>query len=194
MYEVSAKLRGVSPMSQSRQHRADKLEKEQPDAYEKRTWREKMHYTEDTGELFIPPMALKFALSECAKFTSRQIPGKGKATYTKHFDAGVLCFEPIMLGIFKDDIEPEWINANSDGVRGSGKRVQRCYPKIPNGWEAWAKLLVLDETITRSVFEETLRETGRFIGLGRFRPRQGGFYGRFVVDEIEFAESTAMAA
>jgi hypothetical protein len=31
------------------------------------------------------------------------------------------------------------------------------------------------------VFEHHLHEAGKFIGIGRFRPRNNGFYGRFDV-------------
>ena len=40
------------------------------------------------------------------------------------------------------------------------------------------------ETITLSVFRKHLEEAGKFIGIGRFRPRNNGFYGRFEVKEI----------
>jgi hypothetical protein len=29
-----------------------------------------------------------------------------------------------------------------------------------------------------------LEEAGKFIGLGRFRPQNGGFYGRFAVAKV----------
>jgi hypothetical protein len=45
----------------------------------------------------------------------------------------------------------------------------------------------LDETVTPPVFEEHLREAGSFVGVGRFRPRQGGYYGRFVVERVTWA-------
>jgi hypothetical protein len=183
MRTAIARLRGVSPMSQSRMHDAPRLEKEGHDDYERRTWREKLHYDKD-GTIYIPPMGLKMALSEAAKMTGRQIPGRGKSTYTKHFEAGVLCMQPVPLGFRRDEVEGEWINANADGVRGSGKRVKRCFPKIPEGWTGEAEFVILDETVTPPVFEEHLREAGSFVGIGRFRPRQGGFYGRFVLEKL----------
>jgi hypothetical protein len=42
----------------------------------------------------------------------------------------------------------------------------------------------LDETITEEVFKLHLEESGKFIGIGRFRPQNNGFYGRFKVNEI----------
>lgn len=184
---ITAVVRGTSPMSHSRMHEAPRLEKESHDDYERRTWREKLHY-DDTGEVFIPPMALKMCLAEAAKMTGRQIPGRGKSTYTKHLEAGVLCMEPVPIGVHKDDCEPEWINANADGVRGSGKRVKRCFPHIPAGWKGKASFMILDETVTPKVLEEFLREAGSFVGIGRFRPRNGGMYGRFAVESVAVAD------
>jgi hypothetical protein len=167
-------------------HVTPRLEKEGPDDWEKRTWREKLHF-DGKGNVFIPPMALKWSVSEAAKMTGRQIPGRGKSTYTKHFEAGLLCTEPVPLGLRKDEVEGEWLYVHANGVRGSGKRVWRCFPKIPEDWVVEASFVILDETVTPPVFEEHLREAGSFVGVGRFRPRQGGYYGRFVVERVTWA-------
>lgn len=190
MKTITARLKSISPYSQSRHYDTPKLDRELPKAYEERTWRDRLH-ADANGNVFIPPMAFKNALAEAAKFMSIQIPGKGKSTYTKHFEAGVLCMDPVPIGVRKDEVEGEWINANSDGVRGSGKRVKRCFPHIPTGWKGTAKFLILDETITPTVLEEHLREAGSFVGIGRFRPRNGGYYGRFVVEKVQVSEHDA---
>lgn len=176
-----ARLKSVSPYSQSKSYQrfVPKLDKEQNDDYEKRTWREKTHAGPD-GVIYIPGMAFKMALDDAAKRYSQTIPGKGKATYTKHFVAGVLVLENVPLGVKKDEVEGEWLFVNADGVRGSGKRVWRCFPVI-RGWEADVTFYVGDDTVTKEVFEHYLAETGKFVGIGRFAPRNGGFYGRFEV-------------
>lgn len=186
MFRATAHLEGISPYSQSRMHGDEKTEKERHDDYEKRTWREKCHYT-DTGQVFIPPMAFKICLAECAKFISEQIPGKGKATWTKHFEAGVLCMEPVLLDYKKDDLRGETFNMNSDGIRGSGKRVPRTFPVIPE-WKAPVNFYVIDSTITEPVFRHHVEQAGKFIGIGRFRPRNGGFYGRFKLNKLEWTK------
>jgi hypothetical protein len=142
-----------------------------------RTWRERAHVNEE-GLIFIPPMAFKNCLSEIAKYLSMQVPGKGKATYTKNFEAGVLVLDAVILDIKKDDVKGEWIFVPADGKRGSGKRVNKCFPVVP-AWSGTAKFYILDETLTPDVFEHHLREAGAFIGIGRFRPRNNGWYGRF---------------
>jgi len=171
-----AELRSLSPYSQSKFHDVPKKEKEQADAYEARTWRERLHVMKD--EIFIPPMALKNCLSECAKYLGMQIPGRGKNTYTKHVEAGVMITEPIFLGIKKDDAIGEWFFMDSQGRRGGSSRVKRCYPMVPE-WKATVEIHVIDETITEDVLKLHLEEAGKFIGIGRFRPRNNGFYGRF---------------
>lgn len=183
----TANLKSISAYSQSRHYEVPKLQREIPRDYEARTWRERLHVNGD-GFVFIPPMALKNCLSEAAKFMGIQIPGKGKSTYTKHFEAGVLVIEPITLPLKKEDVAGEWLFVPADGVRGSGKRVDKCFPVIPQ-WEGDARFYVADEIITRDVLQQHLDAAGKFIGLGRFRPRNNGFYGRFSVAKLE--ESTA---
>lgn len=187
MFKAIAHLESVSPYSPSRMHDTPKLEKERPDDYEKRTWREKAH-ANDNGNIFLPPMGFKLCLAECAKFLGEQIPGKGKATWTKHFEAGVLCMEPLELPVKKDEVQGEWFNMNADGKRGSGTRVRRCFPVIPE-WKGAVNFYVIDNTITQKVFEHHISEAGKFIGIGRFRPRNGGFYGRFKLTKLEWQKA-----
>jgi hypothetical protein len=186
MQVANIKLKSDSEYSQSRCHETPKLSKEGANDYEVRTWRERLHYNEE-GEVFIPQMALKNCLAECSKFLGIQIPGKGKSTYSKHFVAGVLILKPLMLGIHKDDVAFERLFVPADGVTGSGKRVWKHFPKIPS-WNAEAEVFVLDDTITQDVFVQHLEQAGRFIGMGRFRPRNGGFYGRFSHEIIDWKE------
>lgn len=188
MKTATAHLKSVSPYSQSRHVNIDefpKLEKESSKDYEKRSWRERVH-ADASGKLFIPPMAFKNCVAEAAKYLSMQIPGKGKSTYTKHVEAGVLVVDPLPLPITKDEVEGEWLFLPSDGVRGSGKRVDKCYPVIRQ-WEGLVNFLIFDDTVTKEVFEHFLSEAGKFIGIGRFRPRNNGYYGRFKVDSVKWS-------
>ena|ERR1043165_5684208 len=185
MHTAVVKLKSVSPYSQSRFHDTPKLDREGPDAYEKRTWMNRLH-ADEHDQVYVPPMALKNCLSEAAKFLGKQIPGKGKSTFTKHFEAGVLVIEPVPLGIKKDDVAGEWFFVPASGKRGDGKRVKKCFPVISR-WEGSATFHILDDTITKEVFLEHLEESGKFIGIGRFRPRNNGFYGRFQVVDMEWS-------
>jgi hypothetical protein len=179
-----ATLKSLSPYSQSRKHDTPKEDKEGHDAYERRTWRNRMHVMPD-GHVFIPPMAFKFAVETAARFLRMRIPGKDKSEYGKHFKAGVIVPEAPVLPDIAAKVEGEWLSLHANGKRGSGSRVQRCMPCIPS-WEADVTFYVLDDTITEEVFAIHLREAGNFIGIGRFRPENGGYYGRFEVKKIQW--------
>jgi hypothetical protein len=182
MITVTVKLKSVASYQYSRFHNTPKEEKESAADYEDRTWRNKAHINEK-GQCFVPPMALKNCLSEAAKFLSMQIPGKGKATYTKHFEAGVLCIDPMLLNKSEKEIERLDLFVPASGRRGDGKRVIKTFP-ILKSWEGTAIFFVLDETITQEVFRYHMEQAGKFIGIGAFRPRNNGFFGRFAVTDL----------
>ena len=187
MIVVKVELKSVSPYSQSRHYETPKLEKESAADYEKRTWKERCH-VDGTDHIFIPPMSFKNCISEAAKYLSVQIPGKGKTTFTKHFEAGLLVADPLVLDITKEQIQGEWYFVPADGKRGGGKRVMKCFPVILE-WSGTITFYVLDETITQEVFRYHLEQAGKFIGIGRFRPRNNGFYGRFEIVKMEWGKA-----
>jgi len=182
-------LVGIAPLSQSAPIQSRKNTGEGHDAFEERTWRERLHVNTD-GNVFIPPSALKNCLSEVAKYLSESVPGKGKATYTKHVEAGVMCTDAMVLlcqdgkPLRASTVVGERLFVPADGKRGSGKRVWKTFPLIPQ-WSAAATVYLLDPVL-RDKPEKVLEyaeHAGKFIGLGRFRPRNNGFYGRFNVTD-----------
>ena len=184
MKKVVATLQSASPYSQSKHYNVPKLDKESAADYEKRTWKNRIH-VDKSGNVFIPPMAFKNCMSDAAKYLSIGIKGKGKSTYTKHFVAGLLVMDPVSLGIKIDDIQGETLFVPSDGKRGGGSRVEKIFPVVPE-WKANVTFYILDETITEAVFVEHLKQAGMFIGIGRFRPINNGFYGRFDVLDVKW--------
>lgn len=186
MILATATLKSAAPYSQSKHVTAEKQDKEGHDAYERRTWPQRMHVTDD-GMVQIPPMAFKNALQAAAKYLAIQIPGQGKARYTKHFEAGVLVLEHLVLGLKAEDVQAEELFVPSDGKPGGGSRVTKFFPLIPD-WDGEVLFHVLDHTITEAVFRRVLEGAGQFVGIGRFRPENRGYYGRFSVEDIEWAE------
>jgi hypothetical protein len=163
---------------------------ESHDDYRKRTWRSHLHSNGD-GMVFIPPGAIKNCTSEAAKYMNIGIPGKGKSTYTKHCEAGVACIKPIELGIDTKDVQSETLFLPADGKRGSGKRIWKTYPLISE-WEGDVELLILDEVVLQTsrasgntVLQDICEGSGQYIGIGRFRPRNNGYYGRFTVENFK---------
>jgi hypothetical protein len=185
-------LVGISPYSQSRAHDEPRGEKESPEDHDRRTWRLKAHIDPETQEVVMPAMGLKMAIAEAAKRLSIKIPGKRNATFSKNILSGVLVTGDIGLGLNIKDVREEVVYCNADGVRGSGKRVHRRFPMIPNGWKGTATIAIIDDEIPEEVVERCLREAGNLIGIGRFRPQNGGFLGRFEVKSIKWSGASKM--
>lgn len=189
MIEATVKLTSLSEYGQSKVIDPElfpKKPKETSADYEERTWRERMHVTPD-GNVKIPAMAIKNCLAEAAKYLSMQVPGKGKATYTKHFEAGVMVTESPILPINAKDVEGVRYFVPASGKRGDGKRVWKTFPIIPT-WEATVTFIVLDHAITKEVFVQHLSQAGNFIGIGWFRPRNNGTFGRFKAELLDWDE------
>lgn len=180
-------LKSTSPYSQGKFHETPKLSKELPHDYELRTWRERLHYRNEDERVFIPPMSFAISMKEAAKYLNIQIPGKGKSTYTKNFDAGILVTEPLVLDIKKNDVISENVFVPSDGRRGGTTRVMKTFPLI-HSWQGTVTYYILDDIITLDVFKKVLEASGNLIGLGRFRPRNCGYYGRFEIIDIKWTE------
>jgi len=181
------KLKSTAPYSQSRHHSEPEKDKELKNDYEERTWRERMHYDPNTLEVFIPPMQFANSLKVAAKYLNIQIPGKGKSTFTKNFESGVMVVDPLSLNVKRDDVIKESFYVPSDGTPGGARRVIKNFGMIPQ-WEGEVKYYILDDIITENVFKRVLETSGNLIGIGRFRPRNRGYYGRFEVINIKWSE------
>jgi hypothetical protein len=178
------KLTSVSPLTQSRKHNEPKLEKELDAAWDERTWKKKAHIDEK-GRITIPAFAIKCAVVAAAKYSGDQIPGKGKSTWTKKFQCGLIIPEDAVTNRTEKDLQKIIINANADGVRGSGKRVERRFPQLTS-WEANVSMLIGDEIITKQVLLNYFKQAGQFIGVGQYRPENGGTNGRFSVELVSY--------
>lgn len=181
-----AHLESLSSYGQSKKVQTPRAPKANAQEHEEQTWRERMHVDEN-GWVFIPPMQFKKSIEIAAKFLSEKVPGKsgGKATYTKHFKAGILVPEGLTLPIKAADVQGEWLFLPANGQSGSGTRVNKCMPIVAS-WEGDVRYYVLDDTITQEVFEHTLVEAGQFIGIGFFRPERGGYRGRYAVKGVSW--------
>lgn len=183
-----AKIVSSSPYSQSRHYADDvpKLAKELHDAYERRTWPNRMHVTKE-GLVEIPGTSFANALKQAAKRLKLQVPGKGRVEFTKYFEAGVMVPENIALSAVASDVPCDKLFVPSDGRPGGGKRVTKYFPRI-DSWQADVTFYVFDDIITEDVFSQVLRAAGMLVGIGRFRPENRGFYGRFSVESIAWRE------
>ena len=65
--------------------------------------------------------------------------------------------------------------------------TDRGAPMIPK-WSGTVDYFILDELITQDIFTRVLVASGRLIGIGRFRPRHRGYYGRFNVESVNWQQ------
>ena len=189
MHIARAHLESITPYSQSQN--IDKLEhpekpKEGKDAYELRTWKHRMHVTRD-GFVEIPSTSFAGAVKSAARRLQIQVPGKGKTLFTKYFEAGIDVAGSLVLNVRADNVLGERLFVPSDGRPGGGKRVYRTFPRIDK-WSGVVTFWILDEMITEDVFTKVLCSAGQLVGIGRFRPENRGFYGRFAVKKVEWIE------
>lgn len=181
-YEVI--IEGTTPLLYGRQYKVPKLDRESPAEYEERTWRNRLH-TNEEGGVVISPLQVKNCLRDAAKYLGEKVPGKGKSTYTRNFQSGLMVFDPAPLrdengNIIKaETVEPLWLSVPSNGMTGGSSRVPKAFPQIPAKWKATVKIAILDEIITQDVLHRHIIQAGNFIGLGAMRVRNGGITGRF---------------
>jgi hypothetical protein len=182
MRTVKIKIKSASPYSGNRMLDDQKASGETWDDYEKRCWRQRLNVDGD-GNVIIPPMAFARAIQTAAARFAGKIRGKGNATWTKHFDAGILVTDPLTLPIKRDAVDCEWISVPADGKPGGSTRVQKCFPLIRE-WGGEFIVYVLDDEITQDIFNRVADLAFKLVGIGRFRPERKGFYGRAEVVSI----------
>jgi hypothetical protein len=184
MYRAIVTIEGTAPLSQSRLHRTPFLEGESHEDYETRTWRQKCNADAD-GIVFVPAMAFKQGMDTAAKRLAIPDPDNRRANLTKYFVSDVICEAHMPIGIHRDKIGSVTINANSDGVRGSGKRVQRILPQTQE-WGGTTSFLIMEEKIKPEIFERVFAAAGRSVGVGQFRPEKGGLNGRWELKKVKY--------
>jgi hypothetical protein len=189
-----ATLKSISPYSQSRMldpEEYPKKSKETPDEYEQRTWRHRAHVNAE-GFIEIPGVIFAAATKQAAKRLMLRIPGKGTATYTKYFEAGIMCVDPLVLPVKAADVPGERLSMSPKGIPGQ-RGVWRTFPKIAQ-WSGDVTFFILDDIINAEIFKQVLVAAGSLVGIGRFRPEKRGWYGRFSVESMQWVDSEQAAA
>jgi hypothetical protein len=120
-----ATITGISTMCQSHKHESPRLDGEQPDDYDKRTWRARLNinaydavlnsdrlnakFVHPDGSplkasVVLPAHGLHMAIAAGARYSARKIPGRGSSTWTKKFEAGIMLMDdPVVM--WRD---PDW--------------------------------------------------------------------------------------
>lgn len=181
---VRTTLDSIAPYSQGRALRSTKSPNESEDEFEQRCWRERCHVNGD-GFIQIPPVAFKKSLVAAARLLSEPIRGKGKKTWTKQFECGILVTDPISLPIKLTEVEGDRLFLPARGDKDGGTRVWKILPII-HKWEATVCWYITSPLITEEIFQKYIEIAGMMIGIGVYRAERGGYYGRWVLKNMEW--------
>ena len=185
MRVATIKIRGITPYSPSKAFTSEKKDKESPEQFDIRCWREHAHVN-SKNEVVIPSVAIGNAIVDTAAFLGKggELQKKGSAKWTENFIRGIAIAQSAPIGCNADTMkEPEMIYAHADGNPKSGKRVWRRFP-IFHDWGATLVVHILDDSIPVDVFKRVVESCGLFNGFGRYSARVGGHNGRFIVEEL----------
>jgi hypothetical protein len=177
-----AEIKGLTPLSQGRNHGTPKLPQELEQAYEERTVLQKLHIAVE--EIFIPPIAFKLCLEKTAGYLAEKIPGHGLTQYTKHYRQGIMCPDPIMLGVGVDKVRIDKVFIPTQPNRPNSGRAWKWFPLLDQ-WQAELTIMAVDDIFTDEVIERHLRIAGQITGIGVWRPERGGMQGKFSVMAFE---------
>ncbi|MFA5688594.1 MAG: hypothetical protein WC959_05560 [Kiritimatiellales bacterium] len=169
---MNIKIRGISPLLMNR------FLLEPVPGLQKMTAEEQAEiaaYRTEGGELFIPGINMQRALISGAKYSK----GKGRASLQSVAAACLLITaEQLPLGCRKFTVD-----SRSVVVPATKGRIVRHRPRL-NEWTLNFELEYDPELLSREQVETIVRDTGRRVGLGDFRPENKGMFGRFDVIEI----------
>lgn len=180
---------GLTPYSQSRAYQSERASNETHDEFDKRAWKEHQHVDQD-GKPFIPAVAILQGMASAASYLGKggDLKKKGSANWAENFRCGLALDKGPRLdpkpGTKTIEPRAEAVYCNADGKRGSGKRVWRTFP-VFDEWSATLIVHILDDSIPDEIFTKVVTAFGLFIGVGRYRPGNGGYLGRFTVKKLD---------
>ncbi len=194
MFQAKCDLVGMGQLMFSKNVEDDKKRTgETHDAYDTRTWKQKVHVMPDGKSVEFNRFALSNALVAAAKWRAEGIPGEGKKTYTQRIKAGLMVTDRLALTkpdgkpiLLDKDVCPTRLFVPSDGKPGSARRVWRTFPVV-EPWQTKAVLHIFDEKISEEVLYNHLVTAGQFVGFGAMRVGNGGVNGRFRIENFEWS-------
>lgn len=217
-YEISGVITGVSQLLQSNprhHHPSDPLNKIQRPLMSKRMKTEEDHIAlarlgfltaahwgkenlvdgveidsngnvlfDGFSEPFVPADSLKAAIGESSKALNNRM-GSAFARGVQIHDDMPLSYEG------PKDCNGMWnqgLYRNDGGSRNGGKLIWITRPCFPVGWQVGFRLFCDSSQVELAVLEDMIQAAGRYIGLGSWRPANGGRFGRFTLDQFEAVE------
>jgi len=183
---VTLQIEGLTPYSQSRALHSVKNPDEEYDTFDTRIWPEHIH-ADENDQVVIPAVAILQGLAKAASYLGKggDLKKKANATWAENFRCGLAIARSPELET-KKEARPERCYCHANGQRSSGTRVWRTFP-IWDEWKSSVLVHILDDSIPEDIFTKVAEAAGLFIGIGRYRPENGGYLGRFTVKKTTIA-------
>lgn len=180
---VTYTIRSTAPYSPSKpiQYTEPRGEKESHEDYEDRIWPLKAHTDPESGEVYIPAMSFKKAVETAATRLGIKVKGRGMTTYSKYVRSGLIPIDNANLGVQIGAAHCEAVLVSATGrADGKGPRVIRKFPLFRD-WKSEITFAVLDDNLPSEIVDRCMQEAAALVGVGRFRPESGGYFGRFEI-------------
>jgi|TARA_R100000081_G_C4818137_1_gene176962 hypothetical protein len=133
----------------------------------------------------IPADMLKAGFAESSKALQNRM---GSA-----FARGVQIFDDVRLEFEgPKECNSMWeagMYRNDGGSRNGGSLVWITRIAIPRDWQAKFTLMCDTSQVELQVLEDMICAAGKYIGIGSWRPANGGRFGRFTLDEFSAVEA-----
>lgn len=136
-------------------------------------------YSLDTGQLFIPCLALRSSLWYGSAYQKL-----GKYSARSRIDAGVFVIEeesPLVKPGTKKPIKEYDIDARTVVIKATKGRILRHRPKVKE-WECYLPLEVDTDFITSDQILSLFNQAGKVAGVLDYRPNCHGPFGRYGVE------------
>ena len=175
--KIQVKVEGVSPLLMNRflDKSIDTKSKKRTGAMIELDILDKLYIYD--GKPHIPAVYFRNSLVEASK--QFKITGKGKSTYSKLVGATV-DVSPEMI-LIKGDYIPFRIAAVNPSTKG---RMMVNRPRF-NKWEVEFEIILNDESVPIDVINEILEQSGRYVGIGDWRPQKKGMFGKFMITSFK---------
>lgn len=167
--QVKVKISSITPLLMHR------FPTEPVEAIEKKSKEEQADlaaYRMETGELFIPSIAIQRALVQGAAYSK----GKGRGSLKKQAAACILVFpEHVLLGT-----QEYVIDSRAVVVPATRGRIMRHRPRFDE-WSVAFEVEYDDVLISEKQLRQIIDDAGLRVGLLDFRPERNGSFGRYKV-------------
>ena len=137
-----------------------------------------IHFNGD-NQYFIPADHFRISMIEAGKMVKGKVGGATKSM--SNVVAAMFNITPFQIPL------PKW--TSFDKRSAVNRNIKGRVIVIRPQWNTWAvefNLLVDEDSITTEMIEKIITYSGKYIGIGSYRPQNKGPFGRYKLDSLKF--------